>query len=95
MSDRRNAANFEKIIVQKIADTISSIEGISKIIKVGIDKDKEQYIIDIKLKVYYGVNIPTLSYDIQTLGKNSLLEEELDLIKSINISVEGIDNQVK
>lgn len=95
MSDRRNAANFEKIIVQKIADTISSIEGISKIIKVGIDKEKDMYIVSIKLKVYYGVNIPTLSYDIQTLGKNSLLPEELELIKSINVSVEGIDEQVK
>ena len=95
MADKKNATSFEKIILTKITDAISSLEGISRIIKVVIDKDKEQYVVDIKLKVYYGVNIPTLSYDIQTLGKNSLLEEELDLIKSINISVEGIDEQVK
>ena len=95
MADKKNAMSFEKIILTKITDAISSLEGISRIIKVVIDKDKEQYVVDIKLKVYYGVNIPTLSYDIQTLGKNSLLEEELDLIKSINISVEGIDEQVK
>ncbi len=95
MADKKSAANFEKIIVQKITDAISSIEGISKIIKVGIEKEKDLYTVNAKLKVYYGVNIPTLSYDIQTLGKNSLLEEELELIKSINISVEGIDEQVK
>ena len=95
MADKKVATNFEKIITKKITDAVSSIEGISKIIKVGIDKEKHQYIVSIKLKVYYGVNIPTLSYDVQTLGKNSLLEEELELVKSINISVEGIDKQVK
>lgn len=56
-----------------------------------IDKDKDKYVIGIRIKVYYGVNIPQLSYDIQTRAKNSLTEQELDQIKSINISVEGID----
>ena len=95
MADKKNANSVEKLIVKKITDSIATLDGISKIVKVGIDKEKELYIVSVKLKVFYGVNIPTLSYDIQTLGKNALLEEELNLIKSINISVEGIDNQVK
>ena len=56
-----------------------------------IDKAKDKYLIGIRIKVFYGINIPQLSYDIQTRAKSSLSEDELELIKSINISVEGID----
>lgn len=43
------------------------------------------------IKVYYGVNIPQLSYDIQSKIKN-LLEEITDYrVDAINIYVEGID----
>lgn len=111
MADKKTVTYFEKNIVQKIADAIVGLDGISKLVGGGftdnltntvlgresfipgiwIDQDKDKYVLGIRIKVYYGVNIPQLSYDIQSKAKGSLTEEELDLIKSINISVEGID----
>lgn len=74
---------------ENITDTVLGRE--SFIPGIWIDKDKDKYVLGIRINVYYGVNIPQLSYDIQTRAKNSLSETELDKIKSINISVEGID----
>ena len=113
MADKKTVTRFEKKIVRKIADSISELEGISKLVGGGftenltdtvlgresfipgiwIDKDKDKYVLGIRIKVYYGINIPQLSYDIQTRAKSSLSEEELEQIKSINISVEGIDRE--
>ena len=71
-----------------ITDTVLGRE--SYIPGIWIDKSEDQYIIGIRIKVYYGINIPQLSYDIQTRIKNGLSESDIN-IKSINISIEGID----
>ena len=71
-----------------ITDTILGRE--SSVPGIWIDKNGDQYIIGIRINVKYGVNIPQLSYDIQTDLKNALTEPNVS-IKSINISVVGID----
>ena len=75
-------------LTSNIADTVlrrdSPVHGIR------IEKDDEEYLINIKIIVFYGVNIPQLSYDIQTKLKNAFNSENIS-IKSINISVEGIE----
>lgn len=71
-----------------IADTVLRRDPAAHGIK--LDKDDDSFMINIRVIVYYGVNIPQLSYDIQTNIKNALKNEDI-MIKSINISVEGID----
>lgn len=75
-------------ITTSIADTVLRREPLVHGIRV--EKDDESYMISIRVNVYYGVNIPQLSYDIQTKLKKALSNEKIS-VKSINISVEGID----
>lgn len=75
-------------LTTSIADTVLRRDPILHGIR--LDKVDDSYSISIKVNVYYGVNIPQLSYDIQTSIKNALSDEDI-LLKSINISVEGID----
>ena len=58
-----------------------------------LNYDKGGLEITISLIVYYGINIPQLSYDIQTSIRNSLENEVGCTIKAINIVVEGIDRK--
>ena len=58
-----------------------------------LNYDKGGLEITISLIVYYGINIPQLSYDIQTSIRNRLENEVGCTIKAINIVVEGIDRK--
>lgn len=76
-------------ITKAIANTVlrkkDSIKGID------ISIDEGNISVDLRINVYYGINIPQLSYDIQTKIK-PIIQEMTDLkIKAINISVEGIE----
>ena len=64
----------------------SSVPGI------WIDGDDNKYSIGIRLNVYYGVNVPQLSYDIQSQTKKILDRYDIN-IDTINIIVEGIDKK--
>lgn len=88
--------DISRLVGGDIADNITNtILGRESFIPgIWINRDKDQYVVGIRITVFYGVNIPQLCYDIQTRAKNAL-SEQIDMIKSINISVEGIDGQGK
>ena len=76
-------------ITKAIANTVLRKKDSVKGIDVSI-ADEEIYV-DLRINVYYGINIPQLSYDIQTKVK-PIIEDMTNLkIKAINISVEGIE----
>lgn len=58
-----------------------------------ITEEDDLITINIEIIVYFGVNIPQLCYDIQTKVKNNLEEKTGLEIKSVNITVEGIDER--
>ena len=47
--------------------------------------------IEIYLRVYYGCNIPEVSWNIQERVKKALSDNELPEAKHINIHIEGVD----
>lgn len=57
-----------------------------------IINDKKGIILNIHIIVYYGINIPQLSYDIQMNIQKELKEHDIKL-QEINIIVEGIDRK--
>ena len=76
---------IKRAITNTVLRKRDSIKGID------ISKDDDSISIDLRINVYYGINIPQLSYDIQTKIK-PLVEEMTKLkLKAINISVEGIE----
>lgn len=60
-----------------------------------ISRDNEIINISLYINVYYGINIPQLSYDIQTKLKPVISEMTANKVQAININVEGIDNKGK
>lgn len=80
-------------ITQSITNTVLGRE--SFIPGIWYDRtDNDEYTLGIYIRVYYGYNIPSLSYDIQSKVK-SILDESDVTVKTINISVEGIDRERK
>lgn len=76
---------IKKAITNTVLRKKASIKGID------ISMDEETISVDLRINVYYGINIPQLSFDIQTKIK-PLVEEMTKLkLKAINISVEGIE----
>ena len=60
---------------------------------VRISRDGDNISINLHIIVYYGYNIPQLSYEIQSAIKN-VIEEFTGLkVHAVNISVEGIDQE--
>ena len=60
---------------------------------VRINRDGDNISINLHIIVYYGYNIPQLSYEIQSAIKN-VIEEFTGLkVDAVNISVEGIDQE--
>lgn len=53
--------------------------------------DEDILTISLHINVYFGINIPQLSYDIQTILKPIVAEMTSDKIQAINIIVEGIE----
>lgn len=56
-----------------------------------INRDEDKLIIGIHINVFYGVNIPQLSYDLQSKVKNAIENVTGLKVDKVNISVEGID----
>lgn len=73
-----------------ITRTLLRADGVDGI-KLSNDKDGTE--ITISMIVYYGVNIPQLSYDLQTKICCRLKDELSCDVKAINIVVEGIDRR--
>lgn len=58
-----------------------------------ISRDKNGISISIRLVIFYGVNIPQLSYNIQMKLFNALEKEANIKVQEINIIVEGIERK--
>lgn len=56
-------------------------------------REEDRLIISLHIKVYFGINIPQLSYDIQTKLKPIVAEMTSDKVQAINIIVEGIERK--
>jgi hypothetical protein len=60
---------------------------------VRISRDDNNITINIHIIVYYGYNIPQVSYEIQSAIKNSLENFTGLTVDAVNISIEGIDQE--
>ena len=60
---------------------------------VRISRDDNNITINIHNIVYYGYNIPQVSYEIQSAIKNSLENFTGLTVDAVNISIEGIDQE--
>lgn len=60
---------------------------------VRISRDGNNITINIHIIVYYGYNIPQVSYEIQSAIKNSLENFTGLTVDAVNISIEGIDQE--
>lgn len=81
----------ESKLIKIIAAETRKFEGVSKKRpSVKISEEEGEYIINLGILVDYGVNIPQLSYDIQTGLIHSMLEHSGIVVKTVNIRVEGI-----
>ena len=58
-----------------------------------IERNDNHVTINISIIVYYAVNIPQLSYDIQVNVKNAIENYTGLLVDAVNIEVEGIDRK--
>lgn len=56
-----------------------------------ISRDEDKLIVGIHINVFYGVNIPQLSYDLQSKVKNAIESRTGLKVDKVNIAVEGID----
>lgn len=60
---------------------------------VRIIRDDNNITINIHIIVYYGYNIPQVSYEIQSAIKNSIENLTGLTVDAVNISIEGIDQE--
>lgn len=83
----------EKILINKIVDCLKKHDGVSHISPKGIKLqfDNDQLTVNAHIRVYYGINIPQLSYDIQSNAKTLLTDMQDVPIGGINVFVDGID----
>jgi uncharacterized alkaline shock family protein YloU len=58
---------------------------------VKLSEEDDGLIINCGIIVYFGVNIPQLCYDIQTKVKRDVEKTTGQIVKAVNIRVEGID----
>lgn len=58
-----------------------------------IQREECGIIINIHIMVYYGINIPQLSYDIQMSVKKSIEALTGLKVKAVNVAVEGVDRR--
>lgn len=76
-------------ITKSIANTVfgknNSLTGIV------VSRDNDKLSVALHIKVYFGINIPQLSYDIQTKLKPVISEMTESKVQAININIEGID----
>ena len=81
-------------IYDAVTDTLKSIPGMSGGIKgVKLARDKGQIVLDVYLRVYFGENIPMLSWNVQSSIKSALSENSKDPVKEINVHVQGVDKK--
>ena len=81
----------ESRLIKLIASETMKFKGVSKKQpSVKISEEDNEYIINLGILVDYGVNIPQLSYDIQTGLIHSMMEHEGIVVKTVNIRIEGI-----
>ena len=78
-------------------DALNGIPGVSEVqdIKVGYDKDAEEFIVDLFIIAKFGEKIPALSWDVQNSVKESINKDLKYIkeihVKSINIHISGVN----
>ena len=100
------SGKHDKNLMNYISDITLGIEGVSsmafsltdgipligrKVKGVEIKDTKQGLIIDLFVNVLYGVNIPTLSWEIQTRIKEFANRYEMRKIKEINVHIQGVE----
>ena len=58
-----------------------------------ISEDDDELTINCEIRVYFGVNIPQLCYDIQTKVKKDVESFTGLTVRAVNIRIEGIDEE--
>lgn len=87
----------KELVIQNARDALISIPGVCKTedVKVGFDKDTEEFIVDIFVIVKFGEKIPALSWDIQNAVKNAIFNGFNNIteinVKKINIHITGVN----
>ena len=80
-------------LIDLVSREILRFDGVSSCQSVKVNEEDELYVVNTDIRVYYGVNIPQLCYDIQT----GLIKRAEDIggfnVTTINIRVEGIDEE--
>ena len=86
----------KELVLQNARDALSGIPSICKVedIKVGYEKDTDEFIVDMFIIVRFGEKIPALSWDIQNAVKNAInngLNNVTEInVKKINIHITGV-----
>lgn len=87
----------KELVTTNARDASLSIPGVSDVVdvKVGLNKEKEELIVDLFIKVKFGEKIPALSWDVQTLVNETIkksFEGILEIkINKINIHIAGVN----
>lgn len=78
-------------ITETISNTVNRREDSVK--GVVISYDEEKLVVMLRLNVYFGINIPQISYVIQSRLKDFIEKNYNIIVKTINVSVEGIEKR--
>ena len=93
---KSNLKIAKELVLQNARDALTGIPSICKVedIKVGYEKDTEEFLVDMFIIVKFGEKIPALSWDVQNAVKDSIyngLNNVTDIkVKKINIHITGV-----
>lgn len=89
---KQNRINENKII-SSIEKCVLQLKGVSRFQNKGIKLSLEENSLTVNMHifVFYGINIPQLSYDIQSKVKSNIENIINYSVNSINVFVDGID----
>ncbi len=86
----------QDVILKTVAAAILKTEGVSRLpdkksIKLEKSKEENFYTSEVHIVVNYGVNIPSVAWNVQRTVKNDVMDMLGINMKSIDIHVDGID----
>lgn len=85
----KNVSRFSTSLAEGITKNILGRDSVTSGVK--IQNDEGNISISLHIIVYFGINIPQLSYELQMNIKQSVEAFTGLNVKEVNISVEGID----
>ncbi len=90
--NNKDVSRFHTSLTEGLTKNILGIESATSS-GIRIQNDDYNLTINLHIIVYYGVNIPQLSYDLQTTIKRSVEKFTGLNVDAVNITVEGIDRR--